>query len=528
MANPNTAVFPGAVATDSDLFVANNVAVTALTSDMTSGDVTINVVSTSLFQVPCIITIDNEYIAVSSKTANTFTVATAGRGFNGSTAALHLSAAVVTNFVNSYYFNQLAAEVKAIETNLFKSLNPFGSVIMRRATVGSNIWTVLLPDGTLLNIAGSTTQGLQEAITYAWANGYPLLVMGGGVVKAGSVYTSQITCSTPLVFPTGWGNCYHFFGVGLVYTGTASNDFITFNSCDFTEVDFHDSQIIYPGTASAVRFNPVNDNGESFAGFTTSKFTFGTIVVVTTLLAPDPTRGIGLRISSPALGLGFTYGNGIFINNTIHINEINGGLIGLQVDNPGGSGSTFQNNKITAPSIHAQGNVGLLVGTSAITNLIFGNQWDVNIVSATGSIAASIWSGGTAAGGDIYKINSAGFTTGILLNSSAAGNIIISSYLGDATQVTNNATSQTNYIIDSRPIVAAAITVTASPFVYQNKDLRLETVAVNGGTVSLIEISIDNVNFAQVAGATNAAVTLKPGQYVRVTYSVAPTMGKYV
>lgn len=123
MANPNTAVYPGKAATDNDLYVANNVALTTLSLAVNPGDAIINVVSTASFQIPCIITIDNEYIAISGKSSNTLTVAAGGRGFDGSVAAVHNLAANVYAYVNAYYQNQLAAEVKAIEAALVYSFN---------------------------------------------------------------------------------------------------------------------------------------------------------------------------------------------------------------------------------------------------------------------------------------------------------------------------------------------------------------------------------------------------------------------
>ncbi|MSR15353.1 MAG: hypothetical protein EXR86_12475, partial [Gammaproteobacteria bacterium] len=48
-------------------------------------------------------------------------------------------------------------------------------------TLNPATWVVYKPDGSLLNISGSTTMGLQEAINYAAQYGYDLYVHGGGI-----------------------------------------------------------------------------------------------------------------------------------------------------------------------------------------------------------------------------------------------------------------------------------------------------------------------------------------------------------
>jgi hypothetical protein len=75
------------------------------------------------------------------------------------------------------------------------------------------------------------------------------------------------------------------------------------------------------------------------------------------------------------------------------------------------------------------------------------------------------------------------------------------------------------------PIAAATITVGASPFVYQNLDGYAERVIVRGGTVSLIEVSVDGTNYDSV-GVVAGSFLLQNAEYIRVTYTAAPTMRK--
>lgn len=75
----------------------------------------------------------------------------------------------------------------------------------------------------------------------------------------------------------------------------------------------------------------------------------------------------------------------------------------------------------------------------------------------------------------------------------------------------------------SPPPPPVAITVTASPFVYTNSAGMKGTVVLSGGTVSLIEIQRPPAGFL-VEGETSGQFFLAPGDQVRVTYSVVPTM----
>ncbi len=61
---------------------------------------------------------------------------------------------------------------------------------------------------------------------------------------------------------------------------------------------------------------------------------------------------------------------------------------------------------------------------------------------------------------------------------------------------------------------------------YQNKNMKPTTVTVTSGMVSVIETSIDGARWIGVAASTNQNMTLKPGQWLRVTYSALPNMNE--
>jgi hypothetical protein len=82
-----------------------------------------------------------------------------------------------------------------------------------------------------------------------------------------------------------------------------------------------------------------------------------------------------------------------------------------------------------------------------------------------------------------------------------------------------------NMIWGQYPRPRMSIAVGASPFTYRNLDYQPQNVTVQGGTVSLIEYSVDNTTFTNT-GVTQGLFTLAPGDALRVTYSAAPSMFK--
>ena len=120
--NPETAVFPGSVATDAELLCAGNSAETRLNlvggpgSVLAADATTIPVVDAAAFCAPSTITIRLERIRIASISANDLIVASGGRGVEGTTASVWLHGSTVRQLVTAYWFNQMAAEVKSIES----------------------------------------------------------------------------------------------------------------------------------------------------------------------------------------------------------------------------------------------------------------------------------------------------------------------------------------------------------------------------------------------------------------------------
>ena len=72
-------------------------------------------------------------------------------------------------------------------------------------------------------------------------------------------------------------------------------------------------------------------------------------------------------------------------------------------------------------------------------------------------------------------------------------------------------------------VAPSNITVTASPFTYQNTTAFNGDVIISGGIVSNIEFTRDNTTFYTVR-FIEGVLRLSPSDRVRVTYTVAPTM----
>lgn len=194
--NPNTAVFPGGIVNDNNLFVAKDLASSILTSNITSSQLVVPVTAGSVFVAPSLVTIDNETISICSISSNTLNVCAGGRGFNNTSAASHVLGKVVYAGISSYYFNQLAAEVKAIEGYVanehdvkadiynFHAQNPSGALI-----VGSNTITL---SPCPLGVNG-TDVGHNLYITDVVANSEYGLITGGTCTSGAATGTVILT-----------------------------------------------------------------------------------------------------------------------------------------------------------------------------------------------------------------------------------------------------------------------------------------------------------------------------------------------
>lgn len=106
-------------------------------------------------------------------------------------------------------------------------------------------------------------------------------------------------------------------------------------------------------------------------------------------------------------------------------------------------------------------------------------------------------------------------------NSTKVGNIVNQG--GGPVVVMSFELQQILQSLGSNPNSAVSLpTVGASPFIYQNTTDYPATVIVADGTVSEVAFSRDGVTFYPFG--TAGAIRLNPGDQIRTTYTVAPTI----
>jgi hypothetical protein len=148
MAFIETAKFPGVIATDADLLNVLNNATGALLNAITSVATSIVLQSSQGAAFPAAnfaITIQaegantTEIVLIASRSGDTLTVATSGRGFDGTAASAHSAGAVVELRVTAKTHNKAVAEIGAIETTIQSLANPSSEGYLRRT--GANAYT---------------------------------------------------------------------------------------------------------------------------------------------------------------------------------------------------------------------------------------------------------------------------------------------------------------------------------------------------------------------------------------------------
>lgn len=121
------AQYPGATASDANLYVAVNNKRTQLNGAINNSVTTILVDSTTGFPTAGLISIESEVIAYTGTTATEFTGCT--RGFDGTTAASHVDDSFVSLRVVAAHHNASKDEIIAVEADLraaFGSITPAG------------------------------------------------------------------------------------------------------------------------------------------------------------------------------------------------------------------------------------------------------------------------------------------------------------------------------------------------------------------------------------------------------------------
>ena len=398
-----------------------------------------------------------------------------------------------------------------------------------------NASNVIKPDGTFLNIDGSTTSGTQEAIDFACGDGtagngdYDLFIAGaeetGPTFQAGGPVVYQ--CTTPIVFPPMQGKKISSGAFTWNFSSAIGTDTcVTIDSCMLVDFDMAGMQVSNQGTGISLLFAPTNAVPlDDITTIIDSRFFFTAVANSSNSVQADSLGAI-VRFSFPDAA-------STIVNNHFQFGEINQQNTGsstncIWVDNPGASGA-FANNTIICPHVHNFSAEGLQIGTSSdIASRGGNNTWRLVLgAHANGGDAAISTFGDEDQFHCSHETNTV--TNAVILQTSAARNTFYGNALTSISATfVNGATDKTsNKWIRSAPNVGStSISPTGSPFDYQNITLLEEMVIVDGGTVSAIAISHDDTTYRDV-GVTAGMFRLPQGFYLRVTYSGPPTMWSF-
>lgn len=110
------------------------------------------------------------------------------------------------------------------------------------------------------------------------------------------------------------------------------------------------------------------------------------------------------------------------------------------------------------------------------------------------------------------------------LGETSSGSVI--SYL-DADNTNRRNIMLEGYVPPGRTFTAAsAVTIGASPHTIEHLDFWPASYSIAGGTVSLVELSINGGSTWTDIGIIAGVVTLRQADQLRITYSNAPTVTK--
>lgn len=367
-----TAVFPGAIATDYNLKVAVNGVTALLTANITTGQTSLPVSGCGPVVPNVLITIDSEIMPVSGCSGETLVVGS--RGFDGSVASTHSAGAVIYGYVDAWHHNSVKDEIEAIE-----------------ATLGVNLSNV--PSGSAVTFTASAT-GSTPAFT---TTSHDVVIEGDGNSTFGTVSTTALTSSSLI------GGTY------LSLTGQTSD--VTAPATGYAFIDYNKTTGTLNYNLGGAGWTPFSLPGgvnEQTTSYTLVSTDSGHIVAIN-----DASAATATLPSTPPSATWNAW-----------IENIGAGLLtldpnGLELDGASSSVVLSQYQGIyisTDGSNYFSGRGGPLPGSTISANFPFGNPATLTIRNLAGSIGAApalVVSSASGATSAILASSTFGLSTGV-------------------------------------------------------------------------------------------------------------------
>lgn len=221
-----SASWPTSVSTDSTLYVAVNELQNNLSGAINSAVTTVGLNSTTSFPAVGLVLIDNEVIKYTGISSNNLTGCT--RGFDGTTAASHSSAAVVSFAFCAQHHNGLKDEIIAIETSLNLTASKAIATNVSGRLVATSVTDTEL--GYISGVTSAVQTQLNAKLTNPLtgnlaAGGFKLTGLAAGSSNGDSLrYEQLIGVYLPLAGATVTGATTFSAAAGNPVHGTNTND----------------------------------------------------------------------------------------------------------------------------------------------------------------------------------------------------------------------------------------------------------------------------------------------------------------
>lgn len=398
---------------------------------------------------------------------------------------------------------------------------PANTVLMvQQGGTSQYAWVVYLPNGTILNTSGSTTDGLQEAIDYAIEYGYNLHITGLMIIPGSwpppfnptinpGIGYGTINYSTPIKVPAIQGGKWRFDSLTFNYTGAAETTW-TWDSTELFELESIGCQWVgSTGIGQPLMlWQPTNPWPQDPYGpaIESCSFRMGAFA--------QTGEGVCVRLDAA---------NAPVNNSYFDFGELNGGGFGLVIY--GGTHGVAQ-NIIRCPFVHSNTTEGVAVGlTTADQNSITGNTIVVKMESPPTAVGIDIWSSNNVI--DVSVIGSGGAPLiAVKLEASAANNTITCGLLQGATLLDDLSGASSGNLVVGAGARGTSVLNAAKGVIYHPDSTMEQWINTAGSSTAGVttdwQVPFRNAIFAWLAVPTNQQVAFEAvGSTSGITITVA-------